>query len=343
MEFKEWLTICEVGETDIETKRGSDLFQDKAMEIAMYISYRHAYDSVAKSHRDAEISRNVDTGMDQEQSEKSSKLPKTAWSYRDWTFPSSGGTRSPKWIFAGQFPEESELQIIRDRMESDNTNVDEIAEELLTSRTFMKTCGGISYRDDKPGMIKLTGMWGKNNIAKMRAAVEVLHLANTKGLEIFTGADSALRAMIDKSERQLSKFHKRGLVPTNTLGIETPPKEVIPLLYSFLIKNPAASSGGEWMGYNADTGALKINLAGTGKAEKFIYGNKHMWKNSINKALEKSGVDVKMLKWAKTALKMPGIGNVAAKKINGMLKKALPTAPDVPRSGLLWLVNQATG
>jgi len=36
----------------------------------------------------------------------------------------------------------------------------------------------------------------------------------------------------------MPKFHKKGVVPSPTLGLETPPKDVIPLLYDMIISHP---------------------------------------------------------------------------------------------------------
>jgi hypothetical protein len=304
----------EVGDGAMQTKQGSDLFADPAMEIAMYMLYRQAYDPVSER----------DSGK--------------AWSMEQWKTPSAGGTRAPAWMFTGIFPNESDLQIIR-QQEGDPQ---EVADKLIASgQPSFSNCGGLSWRE-RPGMVKLTGMWGANAFAKMRAGADVVHHANTNGLEIFTGADSALKDIIQKAERIMPKFHKMGKVPAPTMGLETPPKEVIPLLYDIITKNPSARGSGEWTGYDANTGALKFNLSGSGERDKFIYGNRLMWQNGISKALSKLGIDHGKLEMAKKALTAGGfMGSMAANQINKALRSYYPNVAAIPPSGLIWLLDRA--
>ena len=337
MNFRKWM-LSELSEV-ILTHKGSELFNNPAMEVAMYMLYRHAYDPISTADREEEINHHVSKGVDRSDAESLAKSSGKAWSHREWTKPSGGGTRSPEWVFAGIFPSENDLQIIQQSL---NGPTQQVADQLLASgQPSLSQCGGLSYRDDQPGVIKLTGMGGQNTTAKMRAAAEVIHKANTSGQEIFTGADSALKDLIDRAEGKMEKFHKRGIVPAPSLGLSTPPKEVMPLLYNVIVNNPAARSGGEWTGYNQNTGALKINLAGSGEREKFIYGNKQMWKNSITKALSKSGMTPEKAQEVKSYLSGGGfMAQMATSQINKTLKSSFPNAPDVPTTGLIWLLNQ---
>lgn len=314
MEFKNWFDLTELTTGELETVRGAQVFQNPALQVAMYMLYRQAYDSISEGG--------------------------SAWSHSEWTRPSTGGTRAPAWIFTGIFPNEAELSVIQQALEG-NHDIQQVADQLLASGSpALFQCGGVSYRDDKPGMIKLTGMWGKSSPAKMRAAAEIIHQANVTQKEIFTGADQALKNLIDKAEEKMPKFHQKGMVPAPSLGLSTPPKEVVPLLYDILVQNPAASSGGHWTGYNPETGGLKINLTGSGEREKFIYGNRQMWKNSVSKALAKSGVGPNQVAQAKQILSGGGMmANMAANQINKALQKSFPGAANVPASGLLWLLG----
>ena len=183
MRFNEWMILAEIGEEQIESKQGHDLFEDPAMEIAMYMLYRQAYDPISVADREEEINHHMTKhGVDRASAEKMSTSPSTAWSYRDWNY---SGNRAPSWKFCGTFPSESDLEIIRNHIKSyDNygkygNKMQEIADELLElDSPSLSKCGGLSYRYGRHGMVKLTGMWGKNSIAKMRGAAEVIHLAN---------------------------------------------------------------------------------------------------------------------------------------------------------------------
>jgi hypothetical protein len=315
MRFREFI-LNEIGEQGIETRRGYDLLDDPAMEIAMYVLYRHAYDAVSAR----------DFGQ--------------AWSFRSWKKPSTGGTRAPAWVFTGVFPTESDLEIIRQQIDS-TEDVQTLAEKILSSGVpNLSRYGGISWRDDKHGVIKLTGMWGTNNIAKLRAGAEIVHKANIENKEIFTGADSALKDLLNRAEKSMPRFHKMGMVPSPKLGLTTPPKEIVPLLYDIITSNPAASGGGSWTGINPETGALKYNLSGTGEREKFIYGNPTMWRNGISKALSKIGIQPEQIEMGKKALRAGGImASMAASHMNKALRNYFPNVSEISPLGLLWLLD----
>lgn len=350
LDFKQWFTICEIGEGNIETKRGADLFGDPAMETAMYITYRQAYDPVNKRDREEEIQHHTTQGLSPEEADRKATTSATAWSHGEWTRPASGGTRAPEWLFTGIFPNEQDLTAIREMMQSSpmeawnnkagNGQIQKIGDQIMQSGQLpMSYAGGLSWRDNNPGSIKIVGTWGNNGIAKMRGAAQVVTQANESGLEIFTGADAQLKQMIDNAEKKMPIFHKKGLVPAPTLGLQSPPKEVIPLLYDILTKHPGARGSGQWTGHNPETGGMKFQLSGSGEREKFIFGNKPMWKSQIGKALQ--GVNPQQLMQAKQALETGGMmGNMAANMINQKLKEKFPNAGNIPASGLLWLLNQ---
>lgn len=352
LDFKQFFTLCEIGEGNIETKRGAELFGDPAMEAAMYIAYRQAYDPINKKDRDEEIAHHTGQGLSPEEAERKATTSATAWSHGEWTYPSSGGTRAPEWIFTGVFPNEQDLNTIRQMMgggqpmeafgnrKNHSMQIQKIGDQIMQSGQLpMSYVGGLAWRDDNPGSIKIVGTWGNNGIAKMRGAAQVVSQANEKGLEIFTGADAQLKQMIDKAEKTMPSFHKKGLVPSPTLGLQSPPKEVIPLLYDILTNHPGARGSGSWTGYNPETGGMKYQLSGSGEREKFIFGNKPMWKSQIGKALQ--GVQPQQLAQAKQALQAGGMmGNMAANMINQRLQQRFPNAGAVPASGLLWLLSQ---
>ena len=353
LDFKQWFVLSEIGEANIETKRGQELFADPAMEAAMYVCYRQAYDPVNKRDREEEIQHHTKQGFSPDEAESRATTSATAWSHGEWTYPSSGGTRAPEWIFTGVFPNEQDLNAIRQMMQNghpmeawgnknkSNGQIQKIGDQIMQSgQPNMSYAGGLSWRDDNPGSIKIVGTWGNNGIAKMRGAAQVVTQANEKGLEIFTGADAQLKAMIDNAEKKMPAFHKKGIVPAPTLGLQSPPKEVIPLLYNILTNHPGARGSGQWTGHNPETGGMKYQLSGSGEREKFIFGNKPMWKSQIGKAFQ--GVNPQQLIQAKQALQAGGMmGTMAANMINQKLKQKFPDAGDVPAAGLLWLLNQA--
>ncbi len=58
LDFKRWFDdqmLHEIGEGEIQTARGADLFKNPAMEVAMYICYRQAYDPINKRDREEEV------------------------------------------------------------------------------------------------------------------------------------------------------------------------------------------------------------------------------------------------------------------------------------------------
>lgn len=351
LEFKQWFVLNEIGDAAIETKRGSELFADPAMEAAMYVLYRHAYDPINKRDREEEIQHHTSQGSSPEEAESMATTSPVGWSHGEWTKPSSGGTRSPKWIFTGVFPNQQDLETIRQMMQggggapmegANSQAVQRVADQIIQQgQPNFKYAGGLSWRDDKPGSVKIVGMWGNSGMAKIQAASEVVHNANQKGLEIFTGADAALKQIIDSAEQKMPKFHAAGKTAAPTLGLTTPPKEVIPLLYDMLTQHPAAQGSGKWTGYNPETGGMKFQLSGSGEREKFVYGNKPMWKNGIGKALAKAGVSPSKAAQAKMALQGGGVmGNMAASMINQKLQQNFPGSGAIPASGLLWLLNQ---
>jgi hypothetical protein len=356
LDFKQWFVLSEIGDDPIDTKRGSELFQDPAMECAMYILYRQAYDPVSARDREEDITHHMTTTGASRQDAEAQFPEKPAWSHREWTRPSGGGTRAPAWLFTGVFPNEQDLEVIRQAMQGGaaatpaaapmesvmggKAIIQQVADQLLPTLK-MSYAGGLAWRDDKADSIKLTGLWGNNKIAKIRAGATVVHNANQSGKEIFTGADAALKEVIEKAETMMPSFHSKGKVPAPTLGLQQPPKEVIPLLYELLIQHPAAKGSGEWQGYNPETGGMYFQLSGSGKREKFIFGNRPMWKNAISKALQKAGVSSGKAMQAKQALQSGRfMATMAVTMINQALRKAIPgNWPDVSANGLLWLLG----
>jgi hypothetical protein len=337
-EFRNFI-LQEMGEESIVTKRGSELFKDKAMEVAMYILYRQAYDPVAARDREEEITKMMGSGRSREEAENVARSPVQAWSIGEWKHPSGGGTRAPKWIFTGIIPKEEDLVIVRDHIQK--FGVEDAVNELLKNKFFLSYCGGVSWRDDKEGQIKITGMWGINNFAKMRAGSEVVHTGNSKNLSILTGADEELKRTFEKSAKLMPKMYEKGMVSSPTFDLTTPPPEVVPLIYNMISQSPLAATGGTWKGFNPITGAFKVNLAGSGEREKYIFGNKALWANGFKKIIGKAGISPTLISMASVALKLGGLpAKMTAKKINKAIKEKIPTAPDISVPGLVWITSQ---
>ncbi len=338
MDFKTWF-LREIGEGDLQKRKGSELFQDPAMEIAMYMLYRMAYDPV--SARDYED--DVKSHGSEEQAKSAGVKKGVAWSHSEWTYPSSGGTRSPEWTFYGIFPNEADLSVIRQVSGDVPANLQTVADQLLAQgEPKMSYAGGLSYRTLSDS-VKLTGSWGGNGtgatLAKMRAMTFVVHEAQVQGKEIFTGMDKHLKAMVDAMIPKLDKFHKKGIVPSPQLDLHTPPAEVVPLLYQIITNHPAASGGGSWKGYDADTGAMKYQLSGSGLRDKYAFGNSVMWKKQIQKMLQQSGIKASMLGMAGAF--GGGANPMVVGMVNQAIQKQMPSAKPLGPTGVSWLLQMA--
>lgn len=324
LDFKSWI-IEEMGENiSVEKREGSEITSDPAMQTAMYVAYRLAYDPVA-----------IRDGGDK------------AWSHGEWTYPSGGGTRAPKWTFYGVFPNESDLNVIRQKLEQYNDDIQKTADDILeTKEPNMGYVGGVTYRlrDDS---VKLTGTFGAEDMrarmSKMFAFAHLVEDARKNNWEVFLGIDSHLRDMIEDAKKLMPKFFKRGLVPSKDLDLTPPPKDVAGLIYNIVSRNPNWKGSGEWKGFNKETGGMNFQLSGTGAVEKFVYGNAHMWKKHLQSALAKSGVtnngavQMAMKTFAMTGMNPPGF---VVKMVNDALKKQVPDAPEITPEGVKWLLQR---
>lgn len=321
--FQEWLVLKEIGETQIEKRLGKDVFSNPAMEAAMYMAYRAAYDPITQ---------------------KDSNDPNaTAWSHGEWTKPASGGTRAPAWTFYGSFPTEQELAVISQELKNKG-NVETTVNSLLkTNPGLLNNVGGITYRIRGDGL-KITGSYGVAKIPKMTALAHLTHEANEQGLQIFLGVDKELKDMLDASSKLMPKLHQKGIVPTPQLAIAQPPKEVMPLLYNMVSQSDLAKGSGDWKGYNPETGAFQFQLSGSGLRDKYIYANKHLWQKQINSVLGPGVMANPMLKpmiatYANSAEPVPPM---VVNMVNKTIKSKMPDAPPLGQEGVKWLLQQVS-
>lgn len=331
MTFKEWLQsenflFREIGEMPIQKITGSEIFKNPALETAMYMAYRLAYDPIAQKDNDDPSAQ--------------------AWDHGEWTHPSSGGTRAPAWTFYGSFPTQNDLDTIKDALDQHNGNVEQTANYLLSSKTVpLNYMGGISYKV-KNKSIKVTGSYGPSTMqartAKMLAMAHLSHDAEDQGNEMLLGVDKELRDMLDAGQKLMPKFHQKGLVRKPALGIDSPPPEVMPLLYKIISTHPAAGGSGEWKGLNPETGAMQFQLSGTGLRDKYIYGNKHLWQNNIKKVLDNStALESPLAKMALQSVSATGVvPGMLVNMVNKAIQGKMPDAPPLSANGVKWLVNQ---
>lgn len=209
---------------------------------------------------------------------------------------------------------------------------------IAAGKPEMKYAGGVSWQIVKPGLIRLTGMWGRSGIAKIRAAAEVTSKANAKNFRVFMGTDSVGRKLIYKAEKNMPTFHSKGLVPASYLGLFGPPKCLIPIIFEAIAHSSIGRSG-RWESFNPETGGLKIQITGSGQREKFILGNQQMWQSVIQQILKMAAITPEEAHVQGLALKAGGpMGKLVAAQINQKMREAFSNfADNIPRSALLWL------
>jgi len=322
--FQDWLVLKEIGETQIQKMTGKQIFSNPAMEAAMYMAYRSAYDPIAQ---------------------KDNKDPNaTSWSHGEWTRPASGGTRAPAWTFYGTFPTEQELNVVNQELQNNGGNVEATINSLLKSNpTLLSNVGGITYRIKDDG-VKITGSYGQAKMPKMTAMAHLTHEADQQGLQIFLGVDKELKDMLDSSQKLMPKLHQKGAVPSPQMNIAQPPKEVMPMLYDLISKSNLAQGSGQWQGYNPETGAFKFNLSGSGLRDKYIYANKHLWQKQLQNALGQGVMANPMMKpmiaqYAHTSGDLPPM---VVNMVNKTLQSKMPNAPPLGQEGVKWLLQQVS-
>lgn len=329
MNFKAWFeaTSPEVALQDIS---GEQVMANPLMKAAMYIAYRASYDEVVKRDYEEDKQQAIAQGQD-----PSTIQLATAWSLDNWMYPPGGGTRAPHWNFLGILPTEQDLQAVEAGLQKYNGDIQALAD---SGEIRFPAVGGITYRD-KGESIKLTGLFGWSAQAKGLALAQVSNEANAAGKSIFTGADSHLVDLMDRSAPLFAKLHKRrpDLVKYPTIGLTPPPKDIVPFLYELVSKSPEFSGGGSWAGYNPD-GSLNFNLGGSGIRKKFLLGNPVFWRTQIQKVLQRAGVDAKQLGQLKMALRF-GAGGIATNMVNKKLAQRGITTPLSP-DGIKWVLSQ---
>lgn len=314
LNFQNWLIhLNEIKLEELEQKKGSTL--DDSESLAMYILYYQAYAAEGLK----------------------------PWTFNDWYF-----SRGRQWTFVGILPKTGDVQEIARVLEKNAGDRQKAADEILSgpSKDMMSYGGGISYRDAGKGTgVKITSSFGMNPIAKMRAAAEVIKMANdaTPPKVIFTAADERLKGLIVSAEEKMPKYFAKKLVPVSSLGLVTPPKSLVALFSGMIDQIPGSAGHGRWTGYNPETGALKMHLQGVGEVQKFIFGNKAMWSSVIKNALEKSG-NLDKVMTAKKVIDGGGMLGWGAKKalllaLNAALAIYLK-GNSIDEEGMLWLLDK---
>jgi len=314
IKFTHWL-LNEIKFDDLEETNGRESSQEKM--LALYILYYQAYSS---------------EGLD-------------PWNYSDWI-----GGRASKWTFLGTLPRSPDLIILDKILLQHNGDSQSAANEVLSgpNKSMMAYAGGVSYRNTDQGRsYKITSSWGANPISKMRAAADLIKKANESNppKEIFTAADERLKELIQKAEDKMPALHKKGIVSVSSLGLSTPPKSLVPILYKAITNMSGASGNSTWNGFDSETGALKMHLHGTGDVKKFVFGNKALWKNSLTRELQKTGYLDKILK-AKEIIDGGGILGFGAKQVvllamnNALGNMAGDTSLKIDEDGLMWILKQ---
>lgn len=315
LKFTSWLsTLNEIKFEDLQEIHGYDASREQM--LALYILYYQAYSAEGLK----------------------------PWDYRNWS-----GIRATNWTFLGVLPKSEDVAKLKAILEKNNGDPQAAADEINASpdASMMGYAGGISYRDPDGVSFKITSSWGTNPTAKMRAAADLIKMANESDppKEIFTAADDRLKELITNAEAKMPKLHARGLVSVPSLGLSTPPKSIVPVLYKAIVRMPGASGHGTWTGYDPNTGALKMNLQGAGDVQKFVFGNKALWKNHLTRELQKTGHLDKILQ-AKKIINAGGLLAWGAKKalllaINSAVAKMVgDPSISIDEEGLMWLLSQ---
>ncbi len=315
LKFSSWLTtLNEIKFEDLEEIHGYDASPEQM--LGLYILYYQAYSAEGLK----------------------------PWSYYDWS-----GIRASNWTFLGVLPKTQDLSTLKAVLGKHRGDHQDAANEIIAGpdKNMMGYAGGISYRDPDGKSFKITSSWGTNPTAKMRAAADLIKKANESKppKEIFTAADDRLKDLITNAEAKMPKLHARGLVSVPSLGLSTPPKSLIPVLYRAIVRMPGASGHGTWTGFDPETGALRMNLQGAGDVEKFVFGNKALWKNHLGRELERSGHLDKIMQ-AKKVIDGGGMLAWGAKKavllaLNAAVAKMTgDSSIKVDEEGLMWLLKQ---
>lgn len=309
--FSEWLThLNEIKLQDLEKENGWDMNSEKL--LAMYVLYFQAYSAEGLK----------------------------PWNYSMWLH-----SRGENWTFIGVLPKPEDVQKCKDAIVK-NSDIQAAADEISSGpdKDMMSYAGGISYRITHDNGVKITSSFGKNAVAKMRGAAEVIKMANEADppMNIFTAADERLRDLIKTAEENMPRYHQKGLVPVSSLGLSTPPKSVVPLLFQTIKNMPGASGLGTWTGYEPDTGALKMDLRGAGEVKKFIFGNKSLWQNAIKGLLQRSGHYDKFVS-AKKIIDQGGLLGLGAKitllaAVNSALG-GMTGGAKIDQEGLMWILS----
>jgi hypothetical protein len=326
--FKFWLEMSTMIDAGTNSISGAEVVQNHVMKAAMYIAYRAAYDEIAKKDHEEAILAAQDNGKNPNE-----VTFQPAWSLNDWLYD---GSRAAKWTYLGNLPSEADLASVKKGLEEYKNNIQALAD---SGKVSMPSVGGITYRDKGDG-IKLTGAFGSNAKAKGAALVKLNQLADQENKSIFTGADSQLVDMLDRSREVLAKLHKRagGNANVPTVTLERPPVDIVPFLYQIISKSPEFSGGGSWSGHNPD-GSLNFDLNGVGMRKKFLLGNKVFWKNQISKILSNAGVGPDKIAQLRMSMNLGPFAGIGVSMVNKALNKQ-GYATNLSADSIRWILKQ---
>lgn len=164
------------------------------------------------------------------------------WSFDEFEW------RAVKWTFAGVLPREG------------------IPPEKV---------GFVTGRE-KNGIVKLTGMQGPNNKAKIKGLIELVKI----GKPMWGAMDKDFTERLKKA------------------GFSSPPLAAMKLMYPIIQQDPQFSSGGEW-GQLGPDGGIQFDLSGVGMTTKYFTGNKQFYRIMLDKMAPKLGLDPKLLQMLK--------------------------------------------
>lgn len=201
------------------------------------------------------------------------------WSWDDFYW------RAKNWLAAGVLPQ----------LGPDNQEVSPEKVGFVTAK-------------DNGGVVKLTGMDGPNNRAKVKGMMELV----ATGKPMWGAMDKDFTDKLQKA------------------GFSTPPPAAMKLLYPIIQSDDQFYSGGTWGSMNPD-GGINFDLMGVGKTVKYFTGNKPFYRMMLQKHGSKMGLSGQVLGMIKNWNSLPGM-------MQGMAKQQA-AAKGIDEETLLWLVE----
>jgi len=351
--------LLEVAEPT-SSMNGRDLFKDPAMEVAMYLGYRHAYDPVAKKDAEHNMKRQLkkdhpDWTTEQiEMQIAQANIQAKPWSHGQWTGKEAGLERATKWQFVGVFPKPEDLNIIREKLQQNHGDIEATTEQcLIENEPKLDYVGGITYNpkfdyDGKIKSVKMTGSFGNSKIAKGIALTNFIHEMDQQGVGVLTPADQELKEMLVKLDAGglLKKMHSQGVVTRPSTGLMKPPADLMPLIYKFLKDDSDMRGGGEIVGLDTEpespektepSNRLLMTLPGVGTVSKHIMANEPFWRKKISAAVNKMiGENQTLLKLAKNPLTPKFLVTTG---VNNAIKNYVPDMKPLSYDSIKWLLQ----